>query len=134
MRNKSLWLTGCALLLLAAVPAFGHHSFSAVFDANKPVKVTGTVTKLDWQNPHIWFYMDVKDDSGNVTNWGMEMSSPNLLLRLGWTKNSMKVGDVVAVEGFRARNESNIANAHVVVLTSTGQKLFAGSPASGSTR
>jgi hypothetical protein len=92
-----------------------------------PVKLTGTVTKVEWQNPHTWFYMDVKEDSGKVTNWAMEMGSPNLLIRSGWTKNAMKIGDVVSVEGFRAKDGSNNGNAQVVILTTTGQRLFAGS-------
>jgi hypothetical protein len=73
-------------LLLNELPVLAHHSFSAVFDDKKPIKLTGTVTKLEWQNPHTWFYIDVKDDSGKVTNWGMEMGSPNLLIRSGWNR------------------------------------------------
>jgi hypothetical protein len=112
-------------LLAAAVPAAGHHSFAAVFDSTKPLKLTGAVTKLEWTNPHVWFYIDVKDDAGKVTNWGLEMGGPNGLLRAGWTRNSMKVGDIITVEGFRARDGSNVGNATAVVLASTGQRLFA---------
>src|SRR5262249_15888174 len=114
-------------LLAAVLPARAHHSFSAVFDDKKPIKLTGTVTKLEWQNPHTWFYMDVKDDTGKATNWGMEMGSPNLLIRSGWNRNSMKIGDVVTIEGFRARDGSNVGNAQVVTLTNTGQRLFTAS-------
>ena len=104
-----------------------HHSFSAEFDANKPVKITGTVTKIEWLNPHVWFYMDVKDDAGKVNNWGVEMGSPNGLMRTGWTRNSMKVKDVVTVEGSRARDGSTTANARTVTLADSGKSLFAAS-------
>ena len=98
-----------------------------MFDDKKPIKLTGTVTKLEWQNPHTWFYMDVRDESGKATNWGMEMGSPNLLIRSGWSRNSMKIGDLVTIEGFRARDGSNNGNAQIVILTNTGQRLFAAS-------
>lgn len=114
-------------LLLAARPALGHHAFAAEFDEKKPVKLTGVVTKVEWTNPHTWFYIDVKDENGRVTNWGFEMGSPNGLMRAGWTRNSMKIGDVITVEASRARDGSNIANAKVVILDSTGQRLFAAS-------
>jgi len=114
-------------LILNAMPQFAHHAFTAVFDEKKPLKMTGTVTKLEWQNPHTWFYIDVKDGSGKVTNWGMELASPNLLIRNGWTRNSLKVGDVVTVDGFGSKDGSNNGNARVVILNATGKSLFAGS-------
>ena len=111
----------------AGATALAHHSFSAEFDANKRVTMTGTVTAVEWRNPHTWFYLDVKSDSGAVANWGLELASPNLLLRNGWTRSSMKVGDVVTVEAYLAKNGMNLANAHVVTLASTGASLFTGS-------
>lgn len=112
---------------LAGRAVVAHHAFSAEFDAEKPVKLTGAVTRLDWTNPHAWIYVDVKDETGRVANWGFELASPNGLMRSGWTRFSLKPGDVVTIEGARAKNGSNNANAEVVIVASTGQKLFAGS-------
>jgi hypothetical protein len=125
MRSKLVSLV--AGLGAAGVPALAHHSFSAEFDANKPVQMTGTVTNVEWRNPHTWFYVDVKNDTGEIVNWGFELASPNLLLRNGWSRSSMKIGDVVTVEAYQAKNGMSLANAHVVTLTSTGATLFTGS-------
>lgn len=126
MKSKIAVLAAAFAVLAGAAPMLAHHSFSAEFDRDKPFKATGTVTKIDWQNPHIWFYIDVKDDkTGKVTNYGWEMGSPNGLMRRGWTRNSMKVGDVVTVEGSMAKDGSNNANASTVTID--GKKLFAGS-------
>ena len=112
-------------LLLGSAPVVAHHAFTAEFDASKPLKMTGTVTKFEWTNPHAWFYIDVKGDDGAVANWGFEMNSPNMLLRNGWTRNSLKPGDIISVEAFGARDGSHIGNAKAVTMTSTGQKLLA---------
>jgi hypothetical protein len=132
MRTRSATVVaGIGMLLLtAARPALTHHSFAAEFDADKPFKMTGVVTKVEWQNPHTFFYIDVTDPAtGKVTNWALEMGSPNGLMRAGWSRNTMKVGDVVAVEGSLARSGRALGNARVVILTSTGQRLFAASSA-----
>jgi len=113
--------------MAAAAPGYAHHSFAAEFDADKPVKLVGTVTKVEWTNPHAWFYIDVMDQSGKVANWGWELGSPTSLVRLGWTRNSLKIGTVVTVEGSRSRDGSNTANARSITLNSTGQKLFGAS-------
>jgi hypothetical protein len=126
MKTKLALGTAALGLLLAAVPVMAHHSFAAEFDSAKPIKLTGTVTKIEWMNPHAYFYIDVKDASGKVTNWGLEMGSPNGLMRQGWTRNSMKIGDEITVEGSAAKDGSNIGNARSVTLTG-GQRLFAAS-------
>ncbi len=123
---RSVSTVGIALFL-ATLPGYAHHSFSAQFDAKKPLKMTGTVTKVEWMNPHSWFYLDVKDETGAVTNWGFELASPNLLLRKGWTRTTLEVGDVVTVEGFNALDGSHTGNARAIVMTSTGEKLLGGS-------
>src|ERR1700733_5062035 len=112
--------------ILAVAPATAPHSFPAEYDAKKPVTLKGIVTKVDWMNPHVYFYIDVEAD-GKVTNWGLEMGPPNGLQRSGWTKNTMQIGDEVIVEGTLAKDGSKQANARSVVLASTGKKLGAAS-------
>jgi hypothetical protein len=113
-------------LLAAAIPAAAHHSFTAQYDSTKPLTVTGTVTKIEWTNPHARFYVDVKDASGAVTNWELELGSPNTLIRYGWKRDSMKVGEQVTVEGYLARDGSKTANAKTVKFTD-GRTVNAGS-------
>ena len=95
---------GLVALLIAVIPGRAHHSFTAVFDAESPLSLTGTVTEVEWMNPHTWFYVDVADRVGEVENWGFEMGSPNGLIRRGWNHNSLQVGEAVTVEGFRAKD------------------------------
>ncbi len=106
--------------------ASAHHSFAAEFDRDMPITVTGTVTKVEWANPHARFYIDAKDESGKTVNWDFELASPNGLMRRGWNRNSMKLGDVVTVTGHRAKNDPLVGNASSVTLAD-GKKLFAGS-------
>jgi hypothetical protein len=125
MRTRLIVLT--LGLLLATTPLLlAHHSFSAEYDANQPVKVTGTVTRVDWQNPHIWFFVDVKDAQGKVTSWGFSGAPPGVLQRRGISRNSLKAGDEVVVEGFRARDGSNNASGGKVTF-SDGRSVFTAS-------
>jgi hypothetical protein len=119
----------CFGLLVTAIPLVAHHSFAAEYDRNKPIKFTGTVTKLEWMNPHIYFYVDVKDEAtGKVINYACEGGAPNGLYRNGWRKDSLKNGDIVTVEGWRARDGSNTVNAGTVMLPGN-KRVFAGSSA-----
>jgi hypothetical protein len=126
MRAKLAILIACAGLLATALPVFAHHSFAAEYDASKPVELHGTVTKMEWTNPHARIYLAVKDANGTVTEWNLELASPNVLSRNGWTRHSLKEGDVVTVSGARAKDGNTMANARTVVLAD-GRKVFAGS-------
>ena len=108
--------------------ANAHHSFAAEFDAAKPVTLAGAVTKIEWMNPHAYLYLDVKEEqTGDVTNWAVELGSPNSLTRLGWRRESVRVGDMVTIEGSMAKHRANLANARSAILARTGEKLGAGS-------
>jgi hypothetical protein len=118
------------LAVVAASPALAHHSFSAEFDGTKVIELKGTVTKIDWANPHVYFYLDVKDDKGATTNWGCETASPGSLHRQGWSRDSLKVGDQVIVDGYPARDGSKLADARRVTLPD-GRRIFGGTPGDG---
>jgi Family of unknown function (DUF6152) len=127
MQRIVLSLIAIAGLLLSGVPALAHHAFATEFDAQKPVTMKGIVTKIDWANPHVWFYINVKTESGVIENWGFEMGGPNSLRNSGWTRETMKIGDEVIVEGSLAKNGSHNVNAKNVTMASTGKKLGAAS-------
>jgi hypothetical protein len=115
--------------LLVAAPLIAHHAFGAEYDANKTIVLKGTVTKLDWMNPHVRFFVAVKDDKGNVTTWDLELQSPNTLTRQGWSRHTLKVGDEITVSAYLAKDGSKRANARGSVTLPDGKKIFAGSSA-----
>jgi len=128
MRHLKLMFWIVALSTAVAAPLMAHHSFAAEYDASKPANLTGKVTKVEWTNPHAFFYIDVKDEkTGQVSNWSIELGSPNSLMRLGWSRSSMKIDDVVTVQGSLAKDGSKLVNARNIVLTSSGKKLLTGS-------
>lgn len=132
MRTKLFSVVAGAAFLVAAaaVPVIAHHSFAAEFDAKKPVKMTGTVVKMEWINPHSWIHIDVKKDNGQVERWMVEGGAPNALLRRGWNKNSLPEGTEIVVEGFQAKDGSNRANGRDITFPD-GKKLFVGSSGIG---
>jgi hypothetical protein len=127
--KSGLWAVGLGLLG-SALPILAHHAFAAEYDNTKPVKLVGSVTKVEWMNPHIWLYIDAKDDKGATGHWQCEGGPPNSLTRQGWTKDVLKVGDEVTIEGFRAKDGTNTCNSRSVKLPS-GKSVFAGSADDG---
>jgi hypothetical protein len=126
MKSRLLLGIGVAGLLAVAQPVSAHHSFAAEFDADKPVTLKGAVTNVEWANPHIWVYLDVKSQEGAVQPWQCEGGPPNTLTRSGWTKDSLKVGDEVTIDGVLAKDGSRTCNARLVKLPD-GRTVFAGS-------
>jgi hypothetical protein len=126
MRTKLAIVIAAAGLLLTAVPVWAHHAFAAEFDGTREVKLTGTVTKMEWINPHAWIHIDVKNADGSITQWMVEAAAPNALLRRGWTKEALKSGTVINVQGYQAKDGANRANGSIITFTD-GKKLFVGS-------
>ena len=124
--GTKLLVAAAAISLLTTAPVGAHHSFAAEFDASKPFKLSGVVTKVEWQNPHIWFFVDVKDDQGKIANWGFSAGPPGVLQRRGISRNALKTGDVIVVEGFRARDGSNNASGGKVTFAD-GRSVFTAS-------
>ena len=128
MKAASSVFVACLGLLLCAGSLLAHHSFDAEYDRSKTVVMKGTVTKIEWMNPHTRFYIDVKDDKGRVSNWNMELGSPNGLIRAGWTRKSLKIGDEVTVTASLAKDGSRMANARKIILAD-GKEVFGASSA-----
>jgi hypothetical protein len=130
MMKTRLVLVVAAALSLHARPAYAHHAFASEFDGSKPVTLTGTITKVEWTNPHTYFYIDVVDEHGKVTNWSIEAPSPGALSRRGWKREDLKLGGKVKVEGYRAKDGSSLADGRLVTLPD-GRKIYGGSPGDG---
>lgn len=121
---KKLLASGVLIagMLLGVGTAWAHHSFAAEFDSKKPIKLDGVVTKVEWTNPHVWIYLNVKDEDGKVTNWGAELGPPHGLQRRGWRRNTLEIGTEISVDGFLAKNGSTRVNARTVTLAATGAR------------
>jgi hypothetical protein len=130
MRNRTLVLATVLGVSIAAAPAWAHHAFSAEFDANKQVTLRGTITKMEWINPHAWIHMNVKGDNGALVSWAIELGPPNSLLKRGWTRNSVPPGLEILVVGYQAKDGAMRANGRDITLPD-GKKLFAGSSGTG---
>jgi hypothetical protein len=126
MKTQLFALTAFVLSAFTSAQVMAHHSFAAEFDSNKPIDLRGTVVKVDWTNPHTYFYIEVENDKGAVEEWALEMGSPNGLMRRGWTRNTLEIGTEVMVKGTQARDGSFKGNAQAVILAETCQRLFAG--------
>jgi Family of unknown function (DUF6152) len=126
MSGRSVLLLASLIVIATALPVRAHHSFAAEYDRDKPITLTGTVTKVEWTNPHARIYIDVKDDKGNVVNWDFELGPPNGLMRRGWNRNSLRQGHVVTIDGFLSKLAPHVANARTVKLAD-GRQVFAGS-------
>jgi len=124
--KPSLLFTAAFVVVLFSIPIFAHHSFAAQYDRQKPITLTGSVTKLDWINPHARFFIDVKDANGKVVSWEVELGPTAGLVRRGWTRTSLKIGEPTTVSGFLAKDGSNLLNANAITL-SDGKRVFAGS-------
>jgi len=126
MSGRSVLLLASLIVIASALSVRAHHSFAAEYDRDKPITLTGTVTKLEWTNPHARIYIDVKDDKGKVVNWDFELGPPNGLMRRGWNRNSLRQGHVVTIDGFLSKLAPHVANARTVKLAD-GRQVFAGS-------
>jgi hypothetical protein len=129
MKSKLL-AAGAVLALAAALPVLAHHSFAAEFDASKAIRLTGTLTKIEWTNPHSYFYIDVKDEKGQIANWGCEGAGPGALSRRGFKRGDIKVGDTLIVDGYRAKDGSHLMDARRVTLPD-GRNIYGGTPGDG---
>jgi len=129
--KKKFMISLAGLLIAGAMPILAHHSFAAEYDDKSPIQLNGAITKVEWANPHIVLYIDVKDEAGKVTNWSLEGGPPNGLFRQGWRKDTLKPGDMVKVEGFRAKDHSNLVNMRTIIRAADGKKMFAGTSGDG---